>query len=69
MEEKQELINRELDEYNKIQEEFKTAKKRLDEKKKKLDEARKMTIDDWKEKYYQTRIEFPEDKKESYNFV
>jgi len=65
LEEKQELINKELDEYNKIQNEFKTAKKRMDEQKKKLDLVRKMNIEEWKLTYYQATIPFPENKNET----
>ena len=58
LEEKGNLIDKELNEYQKIQIQFKTAKDRLNEQTKKVDEARKLTIDDWKEQHEQLKIPF-----------
>jgi hypothetical protein len=48
LKEKQEMINFGMDEFTKIQIEFKTAKKRMDEQKARLDKVRKMTFEEWK---------------------
>ncbi len=58
LQEKQQLINKELDAYKKIQEEFKTAKERLNEQKKRIDLARNLNIEEWKEQHRQLEIDF-----------
>ena len=60
LEEKQQIIDHELDEYQKIQVEFKTAKKRMEQQKIKVDKARKLTIEDWKETHFQGVLDFPD---------
>jgi len=58
LEEKQEIIDKELDELSLIKSQFKTAKERLYEQTKKVDEIRKMTIEEWKANKRQLKIDF-----------
>ena len=58
--EKQILIDEKIEAYQAIQKDFKTAKDRLSEAKKALDDARRFSFDDWKAKYLQQEIPFPE---------
>ena len=58
LEEKQEIIDKELYELSLIKSQFKTANERLYEQTKKVDEIRKMTIEEWKANKRQLKIDF-----------
>ena len=64
LEQKQQLVNEELDEYQKTQQEFKSAKDKLADRKKRLNKVREMSFDDWIANDRQMKLEFMEEDKE-----
>lgn len=64
LEQKQELVNIELDEYQKTQQEFRSAKEKLADRKKRLNKIREMSFDEWIANNRQMRFSFIDENKE-----
>jgi predicted nucleic-acid-binding protein len=55
---RKEAIEQALDEYQKVQVEFKTAKLRMEEAKIQLNKERKVTFEEWKRRNAQLKLNF-----------